>query len=168
MGFNINDIGKQIVVPLVGLYLDGKGIPVGSKGEINSIDYETERIFIRWLVDGKGVTIYLTFSQFEQLEKSGVILEVSEYEEPPTPKFEVGDLVEGCAAIGIVKSMKFDSVNNSWWYRLYQLEGIFSDDYILRYDNVEEKYLNKLEGEVCIDIDYLKDRVFELKIQEKK
>lgn len=158
------ELWKEIINPVVGLYLGDKVIPQNSRGIVSDSNYEHNTVGIQWKISNKDVYTKLSHLEYITLVEGKVLGYVEDYIEPPKSRFEIGDLVDGIT-LGVVRSKRYDSVNKTWEYTLVQADFIMESDYDLRFRVEEEKYM-KLVNEIDIDIDF-GGRDYTLKISEK-
>lgn len=167
---NILDFGKHVINPKVGLYLNEKEIPIGTKGEVNNINYEDDYVAICWYVpdnDGieKKVSTRIKIEVYDKLIQNKVLDLLNQYIDKPEPKYEIGDLVDDFA-LGIIIRRKYDGIDKTWYYIIAELEEIFWSDWDLRFSEADEKYLHKADKIEAKP--ELKDTEFKLTFTERK
>lgn len=146
---NFLDLGKHVINPKIGLYLNEKEIPMGTKGEVNHINYEDDYVSICWYVldnDGKEkkVSTRVKIEAYDKLIQNKVLDLLNQYIDKPEPKYGIGDLVDDLG-LGIIIRRKYDGIDKTWYYIIAELEEIFWSDWDLRFSEVEEKYIQKVD-----------------------
>ncbi|MDF2879584.1 MAG: hypothetical protein K0R54_141 [Clostridiaceae bacterium] len=141
----IDELGKQIINPVVGLYLDNKLIQKNTIGEIHNIDNEDQFLTIIWKIDNKEVYTKISTEEYQKLKAGKIIDYLQMHIAPPIAKFNIGDMVESCSVIGIIRNKGYDGMKNKWVYSVISIDDMFSNDYEFRYQNEEEDDLKLVE-----------------------